>query len=130
MDDGLAERLFNAFWAPIVAAGYPPPAKWSELGEAQQLAWQAAATAARGEMKAQIALRTEMLQGANAAWQREHAELQAKLEQHVENVRAATRETMARFASVLDDAIKASPGEARAMLKDLRDGLDRISVVS
>lgn len=62
MDDGLAERMFEAFWKPIVDAGYPPPAKWNELGEAQHLGWQAAATAARREMNATIAMRTEMLE--------------------------------------------------------------------
>src|SRR5437868_7126036 len=102
MDDGLGEKLFYAFWKPFIEAGYPPPAKWNELGDAQRAGWQSAAIAARGEMNAQIAMRTEMLEGANKAWQRENAELQAKLEQHVENVRAATRTTMATFAGILD----------------------------
>lgn len=31
MDDGLAERLFDAFWKPIVEAGYPWQRAYAEL---------------------------------------------------------------------------------------------------
>jgi hypothetical protein len=49
MDDGLAEKLFKAFWSNICARGWPQPVKWNELHETQREAWEAAAIAARGE---------------------------------------------------------------------------------
>lgn len=130
MDDGLAEKLFNAFWAPIVAAGYPPPAKWDELGDAPRIAWQAAAAEARRIHASQVEARVEMLEGAIEGWRREAAATEERIEQHVEGVRVATREAMANFADVLTEAIKSNPGECRAMLTELRDNLSRISLVS
>jgi len=59
--------------------------------------------------------------------------LKADLERCVDNVRVQVRQAMANFASVLDDAINAisvRPNEARLMLTDLRDGLERVSVVA
>lgn len=130
MDDGLAERLFNAFWKPIVDAGYPPPVTWAALGDAQRMAWQAAAVAARTEFADRVDAEVEMLRGANAAWQREYADATAKLEQHTESVRAQVRASMANFADLLEEALKAPHSIGVAMLQELVANMRRISEVS
>lgn len=80
MDDGLAEKLFNAFWHSVVAWGWPRPASWTDLHETQREAWQQVAIAARADAQAKLDAECEMLRAANDAWQRECAELNARLE--------------------------------------------------
>ena len=70
MDDGLAEMLFNAFWDPLVARGWPKPCAWQELHETQRDAWQQVAIAAREDATSKQNAELEMLRDANAAWQR------------------------------------------------------------
>lgn len=130
MDDGLAEKLFYAFWKPIVDAGYPPPAKWDDLGDAQRTAWQAAAVAARGGMNAQIEMRTEMLEGANAAWQREVLALNEQIKQLGESARVQVRASLASLADSLEEALKAPHSIGIAMLQDLAANVRRISEAS
>lgn len=79
MDDGLAEKLFNAFWASVCAHGWPKPCTWFELHETQREAWQQVAIAARADAASKIHDEVEMLRAANDAWQRENSELAMKL---------------------------------------------------
>jgi hypothetical protein len=69
MDDGLAEKLFNAFWDPLVARGWPRPCAWDELHQTQRDAWEGVAAAARMDAASKINAEVEMLRAANQAWQ-------------------------------------------------------------
>jgi hypothetical protein len=50
MGDDLAKQLFDAFWDPLVARGWPRPCAWNELHETQRAAWEGVATEARREL--------------------------------------------------------------------------------
>ena len=71
MDDGLAEKLFNAYRASLVANVLLKPFELNEMNEVEREPWQAAAVAARQDASERDRAEIEMLRGANAGWQRE-----------------------------------------------------------
>lgn len=73
MDDGLAEKLFEAFYFPVV------PVAWKDLPDSQREAWESVAVAARAEAAAKVDGTVTMLREANAAWQRENGELRIRV---------------------------------------------------
>jgi hypothetical protein len=79
MDDGLAEKLYNAFWDPLVERGWPKPCGWAALHTSQREAWEQVAIAARAHAAAQVNDEIVMLRGANDAWQRVNDELRDEL---------------------------------------------------
>jgi hypothetical protein len=70
MDDGLAEKLFDAFWASCAGGDFVRLGPWSALRDEQREAWQAVAAMARREAEANEDAEIKMLREANAAWQR------------------------------------------------------------
>lgn len=127
MNDGLAEKLFDAFWAGVCAHGWPKPMAWSELHQTQRDAWEQVAIAAREDFARCLNVELEMLRGANEAWQRENATLRAGIEQQADSFRVQLRGSLQNFSDVLTSALASPPVVANAMLRDLCEQLKRIA---
>lgn len=97
MDDGLAEKLFNAFWDPIVARGWPKPCAWSDLHDTQREAWEQVAIAARGIFAGKVNAEVEMLHGAIDGWRSENERLTGELAETEESLRCALQAVRDQF---------------------------------